>query len=119
MLKSSPPTQSDFDWQPLNQLAGEDPDFAVELLTMFLKDAENSLSLLESAIADQSCQRIEDAAHALRGASSNVGAIAMSLTAQQLEQSACRGDTANARSSLQMLYACCQRLRSELSARAH
>ena len=113
MLKTCTPTSSDFDWHQLNQLAGEDPDFAIELLTIFLKDAQNSLASLEDAIAHQSTQAIEEAAHALRGASANVGANAIAQIAQQIELSARSGSVAQARERLQKLRDRIQTLRAK------
>ena len=110
---ASDPVSPNFDWHQLNQLAGEDPNFAIELLAIFLKDAQNSLTLLERAIAAQSTQAIEEAAHALRGASVNVGANAIAQIAQQLEQSARSGRVAQARERLQQLRDRIQTLRSE------
>ncbi len=81
MLKGLPSVQPDFDWQRLDQLADEDPDFAAELLAMFLQDAEESLTNLDQAVERRSLQTIGDIAHALRGASANVGAGAISAIA--------------------------------------
>lgn len=115
MLKSLSSIQTNFDWQRLNQLADEDPDFAVELLSMFLKDTESSLLLLERAISAQSFQSIEDVSHAIRGASANVGAIAISEVAVQLEEAACCKDIRAVNRLLQLLYEQCTQLRAELS----
>ena len=117
MLKSLSSIQPDFDWQRLNQLAGEDPDFAIELLAMFLKDAEGSLVGLEQAVEQRSLQAIEDVAHALRGASANVGASAMSALAVQLEDIAHCGKINQVQGLLQLLYDHCKMLRAELTAR--
>ena len=117
MLKSRIPTQSNFDWQQINQLAGEDADFAVELLSIFLRDAEGSLAKLASAVSVRSGRDIEEAAHALRGASANVGAIAMSQAAFQLEEAARKANLKRADELLQAVWACDRRLRAELAAR--
>lgn len=116
MWESLSSVQPAFDWQRLNQLAGEDTDFAVELLAMFLKDAESSLAVLDRAISMRSLQDVEDTAHTLRGSSANVGAIALSTIAMQLEETARDGDTAKAHSLLQLLDEHCQILQAELTA---
>lgn len=113
MLKTYASTHPDFDWHQLNQLAGEDVDFAIELLDIFLKDAQNSLTLIERAIAAQSTQALEDSAHALKGASVNVGANAIAQIAQQLEQSARKGSVAQAKERFQELRDRIQTLRNK------
>ena len=86
MITDQQLTGPEFDWQQLRQLAGGDRDFEYELLEIFLQDAQASVKDLERAIAAQSFQSIRDVAHALRGASANVGASALALAARQLEQ---------------------------------
>ncbi|NJM95831.1 MAG: Hpt domain-containing protein [Phormidesmis sp. RL_2_1] len=116
MLKSHVSIQADFDWQQLQQLAGEDADFETELLTMFLQDAKLSLSQLEGAIAQQDMLAIADIAHSLRGSSANVGAIALSRLASQLESivnSGCHLTDAGA--LVQQLHGCCQRIQAYLT----
>lgn len=103
-----------FDWQQLRQLAGGDADFEVELLKMFLTDAQESLRQLERAIAAKDIQTIEDAAHSLRGASANVGASALANTAFQLEQTARSGKITDTRKLLQQLSAHCQRIQAQV-----
>ena len=117
MITHSKPTMPDFDWQQLRQLAGEDTDFEVELLEMFLQDAEHSVGELERAIASRSLQSIEDIAHSLHGASANVGASALALAASQLEQMARSGKLTNplaAQDLLQQIQTHCQRIRIHL-----
>lgn len=107
----------DFDWQQLSQLAGEDSEFEAELLNIFLQDAQDSLQKLERAIASKSLQAVEEAAHSLRGASANVGAIALATVALQLEQTAHEGDITNARSLLRQLNRHCQRIGAQFRSR--
>lgn len=85
MLRSSSSAQLDFDWQQLRQLASEDADFELELIAIFLEDAEDNLNQLEQAIAHQNIQAIANLAHTLRGSSANVGARSLTQTAHQLE----------------------------------
>ncbi len=82
---TGPAAPSEFDWQQLKQLAGEDTAFEAELLQMFLRDAQSGLEELEKAIASHHVQAVENIAHSLRGASANVGAIALAETARLLE----------------------------------
>ncbi|MEL6161271.1 MAG: Hpt domain-containing protein [Cyanobacteria bacterium J06627_32] len=103
MLRSSTTSPIDFDWQQLRQLAGEDADFEYELLGLFLQDTETMLQELDQALTVRCVTTVEAVAHALRGASANVGAIALSASALQLEQIARRGSLQGARSLLQQL----------------
>ena len=105
---------TDFDWQQLRQLAGGDTEFGVELLKIFLVDAEGSLRQLEQAIASKSIKNIEDIAHSLRGASANVGAKSLADVAFQLEQTARNGEMTNARIFLQQMNAHCQSLQTHM-----
>lgn len=107
-------TLPDIDWQRLNQLAGEDADFAVELLAMFLKDSEHSLASVEEAIERRSPRALEEAVHALRGASANVGALKISAAAMQLEEMACEGQFERASSLFQQLQTHFNELRKKL-----
>lgn len=104
MLKSLSSVQPGFDWEQLNQLAGEDRGFAIELLAMFLKDTERHLAALDRAVANHSLQEVEDVAHTLKGASANVGAITMSELATQMEKAACAEDISKV-SCLRRLFA--------------
>jgi HPt (histidine-containing phosphotransfer) domain-containing protein len=105
---------TDFDWQQLRQLAGGDTEFEVELLKIFLVDAEGSLRQLEQAIASKSIETIEDIAHSLRGASANVGAKSLADAAFQLEQTARSGKITNARTLLQQMNVHCQSIQSHV-----
>lgn len=117
MLKSQSLAPTDFDWQQLRQLAGEDAEFEAELLAMFLQDAANSLRRLEQAIATGDIQSVEEIAHSLRGASANVGASAIARAAYQLEQAARNGRLSDAPSLLQQLERHCQRIQTQLQVR--
>jgi histidine phosphotransfer protein HptB len=80
-----------FDWTQLNQLAGGDSAFELELLQLFLSEAESNLQQLSFAIASHDTYSVESIAHYLKGASANVGAVNFSQTAAQMEQLAKRG----------------------------
>lgn len=110
MVRDHTFAQSDFDWQQLRQLAGEDVDFEAELLAIFLSDAEENLKQLEQAIAHQNIRAIGEIAHSLRGASANVGASALARAAHQLEQIARSGEITGAQAQLQELHSHYQRI---------
>ncbi len=77
--------------QPINaahlrNTIGDDPEFIVELYGIYVDDARNRLANLDSALVAANPERIQDAAHALKGSSGNVGAERMSELAAQLEK---------------------------------
>ncbi|MEL6491917.1 MAG: Hpt domain-containing protein [Cyanobacteria bacterium J06634_6] len=117
MLTRQTLSSRDFDWQQLRQLAGEDSDFEIELLTIFLQDAESSLGKLDRAIALSNSQAIEEAAHSLQGASANVGARALAATANQLEQRARNGNINGATLLLQQLRQQCKAVQMQFLSR--
>lgn len=114
MRRSQPSIATDFDWQQLRQLAGEDADFEAELLAMFLTDASSSLLQLEQAIAEHDIPATEELAHALRGASANVGASGLANAAAQLEHMARTGHVTGAIALLQDIRGYCQQIQAYL-----
>jgi len=111
----------EFDWQQLKQLAGEDTAFEAELLQMFLRETQSELKELEKAIACRSVQAIENIAHSLRGASANVGAIALAAAARQLETLARSGQLigqlTDAKALLHQMSHHCQSIQKHLRSR--
>lgn len=114
---TGPAAPSEFDWQQLKQLAGEDTAFEAELLQMFLRDAQSSLEALEKAIASRSPQAVENIAHSLRGASANVGARSLAATARQLETLARSGRLTEAEALLHKMSHHCQSIQNYLRSR--
>ena len=77
--------------QPINverlrDTIGDDPEFIFELYGIYVDDARNRLANLDSALVAANPKRIQDAAHALKGSSGNVGAERMSELAAELER---------------------------------
>lgn len=96
--------------QPINvaQLRGtigDDPDFIVELYGIYIDDARNRLANLDSALVAANPNRIEAAAHALKGSSGNVGAERMSELASKLEKIDIESDPDKARDLASKLHA--------------
>ena len=118
---TGPAASSEFDWQQLKQLAGEDTAFEAELLQMFLQDAQSGFEALEKAIASRNVQAVEEIAHSLRGASANVGAIALAAAARQLETLARSGQLIDqfteARALLRQMIHHCQSIQNYLRSR--
>ena len=80
----------ELNWEHLHQLFEGNTEFELELLQMFVEDAQIHLETLEVAIATNNCQQVMKSAHHLKGASGNVGATAMYLSAEKLERLASR-----------------------------
>jgi len=80
------PSASLLDWEHLHQLSEGNTEFELELLQMFVEDAQPRLEATKVAIATRDFQQIEQQAHHLKGASANVGAKAMQTSAERLEQ---------------------------------
>jgi len=68
----------------LHTLAG-DEELAREIITAFLADARLQLQALREAASSGSADRLRRQAHALKGASGTVGALALSAEAGRLE----------------------------------
>jgi HPt (histidine-containing phosphotransfer) domain-containing protein len=76
------------DWDHLHQLSDSDPEFELQLLTLFVDDTGLRLPSLSTAIAHQSFLEIEQLAHYIKGASANVGVRNIYRHAEQLEADA-------------------------------
>ena len=74
------------DWEHLHQLSEDNPEFELELLQIFVEDTQSHLEIVKVAIEKSEFQQIVREAHHLKGASANVGATAMYLAAETLEQ---------------------------------
>ncbi len=74
------------DWEHLHQLSEFNTEFELELLQMFVEDAQSHLEVTKAAIASNDFQLFEQEAHHLKGSSANVGATTMHLAAEKLEQ---------------------------------
>ncbi|HEX2572775.1 MAG TPA: Hpt domain-containing protein [Polyangia bacterium] len=74
-----------------------DIDLLSELVTLFLTDAPIRMALLHKAVATGPPLAIAEAAHTLKSASSNLGALRVVVLCNRLEVTARQGDTAAAR----------------------
>jgi two-component system sensor histidine kinase/response regulator len=68
----------------LNQ-AGQ-PDIVREVLTVFLADAPIRVAAIDDAIRAGEGQSLQRAAHALKGASGSIGAVALQTCCRELEE---------------------------------
>ena len=67
------------------QIEGE-PDFVVELIDLYLEEAPRFFNSIRDGLANNDWLSAKRAAHSLRGSSSNLGIVQMSLIAGALEQ---------------------------------
>lgn len=73
----------------LESLADEDdPDLVKEIIELFLEDSAMRMSQIEVGHQDGQADSIRAAAHALKSASANVGALSFSSTCASLESAA-------------------------------
>ncbi|MCG8363274.1 MAG: Hpt domain-containing protein [Pseudanabaenales cyanobacterium] len=80
--------KSVIDFEQLHQLSGQDPEFELELLQLFIEDSVNQLKTLKTAIVNQDAESIRNIAHYLKGASANLGANLVYHSAFKLEGAA-------------------------------
>lgn len=74
-----------FDYDQLQHISGNDPEFETELLELFLSDLKSQLDILASAIAQTNIRQVEEVAHYVKGSSANVGVVSISNLASELE----------------------------------
>jgi len=76
-----------------------------EVIGLFLADTPQRLAAIDTALATRDAQALSQAAHALKGSSGNVGAIALHEAAGELETLAKAGWPADAEARAQQLHA--------------
>ncbi|MEH2242258.1 GAF domain-containing protein [Nostoc sp.] len=74
------------DWEHLHRISGNDAEFELNLLQICVEDIEPRLEIIKAAIASHNFGQIAREAHHLKGISINIGATAMYLAADKLEQ---------------------------------
>jgi len=85
-----------FDIQDLMRRLMGDEDLLRLVLAGFIKALPQYLSSIRDGLARQNAEALRRSAHTLKGSAANVGANALSGVAQQIEQSAAKGDFASA-----------------------
>ena len=76
----------------LESLADEDdPDLVKEIIELFLEDSAIRMGQIEESVASDGVDAIRAAAHALKSASANVGALCFSTACANLESAAVPG----------------------------
>ncbi len=80
-----------------------EPDILAELVGLFLEDAPPRLEALRAALDEGDARRVKEAAHALKGSSSNMGASRMAEICARLEEAGTLGDLIEAPDLLKRL----------------
>ncbi|HIF42270.1 MAG TPA: Hpt domain-containing protein [Planctomycetes bacterium] len=79
----------------LVDLGGEDePDLIVELIDLFLEDADTRVTALESAARSKDWDQVSRLAHTLKGSSATMGAARFSVACRTVEMEARDGGLA-------------------------
>lgn len=81
------------DFTRLNEFREFDPDLSTtrEVINLFLSDAPGRIEAIANASQSRDAARLSEAAHALKGASSNVGAITLIAISARIEAQASAG----------------------------
>ena len=84
-IMSSGLTDSIFDWDGLLHRLMGDEDLAKEIIDDFLKQIPFNFNAVKEALNEQDVLLIKREAHMIKGASGNVGALALQKIAEQIE----------------------------------
>jgi HPt (histidine-containing phosphotransfer) domain-containing protein len=84
-IMSSGLTDSIFDWDGLLHRLMGDEDLAKEIIDDFLKQIPFNFNAIKEALNEQDVLLIKREAHMIKGASGNVGALALQKIAEQIE----------------------------------
>lgn len=95
--------KSVFDKADLMERLDNDDSLAVELAQLFVSDARGKLVLLHTAITAEDCPEIEKAAHALKGAASNISAEKVRYIAGIIETGGRNNDMGTVATAYKML----------------
>ena len=112
----SPPSQETlgFDAAALMHHVGGDRELLREIVEIFLATAPQMLADVRSAVVSGDCRKVEQAAHALRGAARNFFSASVEQAALALEAMGRSRDLADARSAFGVLAEKLDKLRSSL-----
>ena len=93
---------------------GDNDQFIREIVTMFLEDTPMRIAELDQTFTSGEAKKFSRAAHSIRGSSANLGATALRLAAEQLEECARTAPPAALASQVEALKAAFERTRAEL-----
>lgn len=112
----SPPAQEPpfFDAAAVMRRVGGDRKLLREIIEVFLATAPPMLTEVRDAVVSGDCRKVEQAAHALRGAARNFFSASVEQAALALEAMGRSRELADARSAFGVLAAELDKLRSSL-----
>ena len=67
-----------------------DPELLIDLIQMYLQDSPNKLAEINAGLEAQDYERVERAAHSLKGSAGNLGAVLVQRDCDQLQQASRR-----------------------------
>jgi len=79
-------TNQPFTLEPLLAVSGDDPDFMVEILTMFLDQVEIEVQRVKNLEEEKNWEEIRYTAHRLRSSAGSVGALKIASKCSELER---------------------------------
>lgn len=77
-----------FDLESFEMLKDVMEDEFDELLTVYVKDSDQRLPILQQALCDGDATQLRELAHSFKGSSSNISAAPLAELCRQVEQSA-------------------------------
>jgi signal transduction histidine kinase/CheY-like chemotaxis protein len=104
-----------FNWESFLERFDREETLCHELLGIFLEDTPSQLRKLKQAIEDRDASLVEQCAHAIKGASANIGADALKGAAQEMEKAGKAQDMGKAHFLVRKLEGRFEELRAMLS----
>jgi two-component system, sensor histidine kinase and response regulator len=98
----------------LNEVCGDDHEFARELSTTFLESAPRCLAAIAKALRSGDALLLAQEAHGLKGISRTIGALDLAVACEALEAAARHGDLALASTEAECIEIAWDRLRTAL-----
>ncbi len=102
------------DSDQLLQATDGDLELIDQVTTLFVEDTQERLNRIGEAVTGGDTEETRKEAHAIKGAASSVGGMAVWQAAKELESSAKAGEIDNCRLKLDALRLACTRLEAEL-----
>ena len=109
-------TEKVFDRESLNNRLGNDEELISEIIGIFLEDLPAQIGNIEKALEERNSELVTRHAHTIKGASSNIGAMALSATALKIEMAGNDGDPESARAYLDDLKSQMEKFKDSISA---
>lgn len=88
-------TEGIVDLTRIQETSDGDLEFESELIDMYFQDAEELLTAIREAAAEGDMNALKTAAHTLKGASANIGAVGIQQDSLALETAAAAGEDVN------------------------